>query len=51
MGTFEVLVDQKSALFLDGVTLDYSDGLDGRGFEFNNPKARKTCGCGTSFST
>ena len=51
MGTFEVLVDQKSALFLDGVTLDFSDGLDGRGFEFSNPKAKKTCGCGTSFST
>jgi iron-sulfur cluster assembly protein len=43
-------VDMKSLLYLDGVTLDFMDGLMGRGFVFNNPNATNTCGCGSSFS-
>lgn len=46
----EVLVDNKSGLFLEGIEIDFSDGLDGTGFTFNNPKAKRTCGCGSSFS-
>jgi iron-sulfur cluster assembly accessory protein len=45
-----LVVDSKSQLFLKGLELDFSDGLDGQGFVFNNPNAKKTCGCGTSFS-
>jgi iron-sulfur cluster assembly protein len=44
-----VYVDPKSLNFLSGTTLDFSDGLNGRGFVFNNPNAHKTCGCGNSF--
>ncbi len=44
-----VFVDPKSLPHLDGTTLDFSGGLDGRGFVFNNPNAKKTCGCGQSF--
>jgi iron-sulfur cluster assembly protein len=44
-----VFVDTKSLFYLMGITLDYSDGLNGRGFTFNNPNATKTCGCGSSF--
>lgn len=44
-------VDKKSYVFLAGTTLDYSGGLNGKGFVFNNPNAKTTCGCGTSFST
>ncbi len=43
------IVDQKSMFYLSGTTLDFSDGLNGRGFVFNNPQAAKTCGCGSSF--
>jgi iron-sulfur cluster assembly protein len=46
-----ILVDQKSYLFLDGTELDFSDGLNGKGFVFNNPNAKRSCGCGSSFST
>ena len=46
-----VAVDPKSALFLKGLELDHSDGLDGVGFTFNNPNAKRSCGCGSSFST
>ena len=46
-----VVVDKKSALFLDGTTVDYYEGLEQRGFQFHNPNAKKTCGCGSSFST
>lgn len=46
----KVVVDYKSILYLKGVTLDFQDGLNGRGFVFNNPNAVKTCGCGSSFS-
>jgi iron-sulfur cluster assembly protein len=45
-----VAVDKKSALFLDGTTVDFYDGLEKRGFTFENPNAVKTCGCGHSFS-
>lgn len=45
----KIVVDQKSMFYLSGTTLDFSDGLNGRGFVFNNPQAAKTCGCGSSF--
>jgi|SRR5579862_5183705 len=45
----EVRVDPKSLFFLSGTELDFSDGLNGKGFVFNNPNAQKTCGCGSSF--
>ena len=45
-----ILVDKKSLLYLVGTTLDYSGGLNGKGFVFNNPNANRTCGCGESFS-
>jgi iron-sulfur cluster assembly protein len=47
----KVVVDPKSYLFISDVVLDFSDGLNGKGFVFNNPNAKKTCGCGNSFST
>ncbi len=46
----KVCVDPKSMFYISGTELDFSDGLNGRGFVFNNPKATKTCGCGSSFS-
>lgn len=46
-----IVVDSKSALFLEGTQLDFSDGLEGKGFVFTNPNAKRTCGCGSSFST
>lgn len=46
----KILVDAKSHLYLDGMTVDFKSGLVGGGFEFNNPLAKKSCGCGTSFS-
>ncbi len=46
----KVAVDKKSSLFLDGTTVDFYDGLEKRGFTFNNPNAVKSCGCGSSFS-
>ena len=45
-----LLVNKKSFLYLVGTTLDFSDGLNGKGFVFNNPNANRTCGCGESFS-
>ena len=50
-GGVKLLIDAKSQLYLDGTTVDYKDGLVGGGFEFQNPLAKKTCGCGTSFTT
>lgn len=44
-----IYVDKKSLFYLMGVELDFTDGLNGRGFTFNNPNATKTCGCGSSF--
>ena len=46
----KVVVDEKSNMYLDGVEIDYHDGLMGKGFVFNNPNASGTCGCGSSFS-
>lgn len=48
-GDVKVAVDWKSILYLTGTTVDYTDGLTGKGFVFNNPSAKKTCGCGSSF--
>ncbi|MBK6290578.1 MAG: iron-sulfur cluster assembly accessory protein [Ignavibacteria bacterium] len=45
-----VFIDSKSMFYLMGMTLDFSDGLMGKGFTFNNPNATKTCGCGSSFA-
>ena len=45
-----IAVDKKSFLYLVGTTLEYSGGLNGKGFVFNNPNANRTCGCGESFS-
>jgi iron-sulfur cluster assembly protein len=47
---FDVLLDPKSTIYLKGITLDFQDGLQGRGFVFANPNATNTCGCGESFS-
>ena len=49
-GSVRVVVDQASAEYLDGASLDYKDGLQGQGFTINNPNAQRTCGCGQSFS-
>ena len=46
----KLFVDGKSLFYLSGTILDFSDGLNGKGFIFNNPNATKTCGCGESFS-
>ena len=45
-----IVCDRKSFLYLVGTELDYSDGLNGKGFQFNNPNASRTCGCGESFA-
>ena len=45
-----IVIDKKSLVVLNGMTLDYTDGLNGTGFTFLNPNATSTCGCGTSFS-
>ena len=46
----KIIIDKKSILYLAGTTLEYSGGLNGKGFVFNNPNASRTCGCGESFS-
>jgi iron-sulfur cluster assembly protein len=46
----KILVDKRSLLYLLGTTLDFSDGLNGKGFQFINPNATRTCGCGESFA-
>ncbi|MBK1894619.1 HesB/IscA family protein [Chryseobacterium paridis] len=46
----KIVVDKKSILYLAGTILEYSGGLNGKGFVFNNPNASRTCGCGESFS-
>ena len=46
----KVAVDRRSYLYLDGTIIDYLDGLDKRGFKFENPNVQKSCGCGSSFS-
>lgn len=45
----KLFIDGKSLFYLTGTVLDFSDGLNGKGFVFNNPNATKTCGCGESF--
>jgi len=47
---FQIVVDMKSFLYLAGTELNYSDGLNGKGFEFENPNATRTCACGESFA-
>lgn len=46
----QILMDRKSYLYLEGTTLDFSEGLEGKGFHFHNPQASRTCACGESFS-
>ncbi|GAB3016130.1 iron-sulfur cluster assembly accessory protein [Cyclobacterium sp. 1_MG-2023] len=46
----KIIVDRKSLLYLAGTTLEFTDGLNGKGFQFVNPNASRTCGCGESFS-
>lgn len=48
--SIQVVIDAKSYLYLSGTELDFTDGLNGTGFVFNNPNAKRTCGCGSSFS-
>lgn len=48
--SFNVFIDPKSSIYLKGVVLDFKDGLQGKGFVFQNPNATNTCGCGESFS-
>ncbi|MDZ7659930.1 iron-sulfur cluster assembly accessory protein [Fodinibius sp.] len=47
----KIIVDPKHMMYLKGITVDYPDGLDARGFTFDNPNASETCGCGSSFAT
>ncbi len=49
-GGLKVVIDKKSVLYLFGTELTYSDGLNGKGFQWENPNASRTCGCGESFS-
>ena len=49
-GGLRIVVDPRSMLTVEGTTLDFTDGLDGRGFAFDNPQASRTCACGESFS-
>lgn len=46
----ELFIDQASLTYLDGSTVDFDDGLHGKGFEIKNPNAQSTCGCGKSFN-
>lgn len=48
--SIKIIVDKKSVLYLAGTELDFTGGLNGKGFSFNNPNASRTCGCGESFS-
>ena len=49
-GSVKVIVDEQSAPLLEGITVDFIDGLEGTGFKFHNPNATASCGCGNSFS-
>jgi iron-sulfur cluster assembly protein len=49
-GGLKVVIDRKSVLYLYGTELDYSDGLNGKGFQWINPNSSRTCGCGESFA-
>jgi iron-sulfur cluster assembly accessory protein len=46
----KVMVDQMSEMYLDGISIDYIETLEGAGFKFNNPNVKNTCGCGSSFT-
>ena len=46
----KILIDPKSVIYLKGISLDFKDGLNGKGFSFDNPNAKNTCGCGESFT-
>lgn len=46
----EIIVDPKHLMYLEGIEIDYPDGLDARGFTFDNPNSVEDCGCGTSFA-
>jgi iron-sulfur cluster assembly protein len=50
LNVMRVVVDKKSVLYLYGTQLEYSDGLNGKGFHWINPQASRTCGCGESFA-
>ena len=50
MGSVKVFVDPESLQYLEGMVVDFADGLHGAGFRFTNPNAERTCGCGTSFA-
>lgn len=50
LGELKVFVDPASAPLLEGVTVDFLDGMEGSGFKFENPNAKASCGCGNSFS-
>lgn len=50
-GKIKVLIDKSDFMYLDGIKLEYSGGLKGKGFFFKNPNAKHTCGCGESFSS
>jgi iron-sulfur cluster assembly protein len=50
LNVLRVIIDKKSVLYLYGTELDYSDGLNGKGFNWVNPQASRTCGCGESFA-
>ena len=50
LGPLSVIIDKKSVLYLYGTELEFSDGLNGKGFHWVNPNASRTCGCGESFS-
>ena len=47
----KILLNEQHKMYLEGIEIDYPDGLDARGFTFSNPNATETCGCGTSFAT
>jgi iron-sulfur cluster assembly accessory protein len=46
----KVMIDQMSEMYLDGVSIDYIESIEGSGFKFNNPNVKSTCGCGSSFT-
>jgi len=50
MGAVKIFVDPESLPYLEGMVVDFADGLHGAGFRFTNPNAERTCGCGTSFA-
>ena len=49
LGGLPIVVDRRSGMYLDGTELDFTDGLEGKGFHFSNPQATRTCACGESF--